>query len=663
MKRLILSALVAGVAFTSVDAQLVAKKPIFEEGTNASCDPCASQNPDFDLDMENNHGDVVVLKYQWYFPGVDPMHSDNPTEATNRVAYYGINGVPTVAINGAIPPDNTGNAYDGAPALVDQTMIDGYLDDSTNVQITLTHTLNLALDSVMITCDITNVGTTDIAAGKMLRVALIEEQINYATAPGTNGETEFNHVMRKMYPDDNGTSMGAITAGSTLSFSFAEALPTYIRDVREVAVVAFVQDDANKEIMQAEVTVPSLPAGAVIADASATSSSTAPTSSCDYNFTPAIDITNEGTQALDSVVVSYSINGGTPVEMTYPNAIAAGATATATFPAATLTGGGTVTVSYTLGDLYAGGNVVPDIAAGNNVIADDTYALFSAAATGSTVQEGFQGGLTLGSSDVPGVIVNNPNSYPIFFMDGTATAFSSANLGGFGNSDGCYVWDFWPQSFQSGEASIMFDKLDLSSTTNPELKFNYAFAQWDGSNDQAQVNISTDCGVTWTNVWDKSGADLATAPDFADNSSRFVPAATEWDSATVDLSAYATSTEVIIEFKGISNWGNPFYLDDVNVDAAAVSTNVEVAQATTEVRIMPNPVSDVMNLEISVSENTEASVEIYNAIGQRVKTVTNTTLVGTNVFTVNTSDLAAGVYNVNIITEQGMTTKRFSVQR
>ncbi|HNQ83124.1 MAG TPA: hypothetical protein PKM34_05735 [Bacteroidales bacterium] len=46
---------------------------LIEEATNASCGPCASQNPAFDNLLNQNRDILTAIKYHWYFPGYDPM--------------------------------------------------------------------------------------------------------------------------------------------------------------------------------------------------------------------------------------------------------------------------------------------------------------------------------------------------------------------------------------------------------------------------------------------------------------------------------------------------------------------------------------------------------------------------------------------------------------
>src|SRR5690606_29084741 len=63
-----------------------------------------------------------------------------------------------------------------------------------------------------------------------LRVALAEE-LQYATAPGTNGETHFQNVVRQMYPNADGQSIDTSwTAGQTRTYTITGAVPSYVND-------------------------------------------------------------------------------------------------------------------------------------------------------------------------------------------------------------------------------------------------------------------------------------------------------------------------------------------------------------------------------------------------------------------------------------------------
>ncbi|MCX7878973.1 MAG: T9SS type A sorting domain-containing protein, partial [Ignavibacteria bacterium] len=79
-----------------------------------------------------------------------------------------------------------------------------------------------------------------------LRVMAIEGWVIYSTPPGSNGETHFEHVFRRAYPNTAGTTFSG-TAG-THQYVF-----TYKRDPvwndTSIYTVAFIQNDNNKEVL------------------------------------------------------------------------------------------------------------------------------------------------------------------------------------------------------------------------------------------------------------------------------------------------------------------------------------------------------------------------------------------------------------------------------
>ena len=73
-----------------------------EEYTQASCPPCASQNPPFQTLMVANASKMISIRYQTSWPGTDPMNAQYKTDLTTRTNYYSINGVPEMEMDGEI---------------------------------------------------------------------------------------------------------------------------------------------------------------------------------------------------------------------------------------------------------------------------------------------------------------------------------------------------------------------------------------------------------------------------------------------------------------------------------------------------------------------------------------------------------------------------------
>ncbi len=222
----------------SAHAQTAAKKYVlFEHFTQASCGPCAAQNPAFqDNIMAKNEGNMHHIAYHTSWPGVDEMYDHNPTESDARVAYYNVTGVPDMYNDGATV---------GSPANVTQQMVDDALAAGSPIAIYVSEVDNGATRDV--TVDIPTVGTSP-AGNLVLRVAIVEHWINYANPPGSNGETDFPNVFRKMLTPMAGVTYTAAAQGSSVTFNY-----TYtedgVWDATEIYVIAWVQNETNMTVL------------------------------------------------------------------------------------------------------------------------------------------------------------------------------------------------------------------------------------------------------------------------------------------------------------------------------------------------------------------------------------------------------------------------------
>jgi hypothetical protein len=239
------------------------------------------------------------------------------------------------------------------------------------------------------------------------------------------------------------------------------------------------------------------------------------------------------------------------------------------------------------------------------------------------------------------------------------------------------LWYFF--GTQSGESKLIFEKRDFSGTT-AQLSFTHAYAQYQNEADKLKISVSTDCGATWTSVWEKSGTALATAPAHGNNT-RFWPEITEWVDNTVDLSAYDNAPEVMIAFEGISAYGNNLFIDDINTGVAstaswdcdpvngcvdpgagsgqytsitacnAVCTSTDVTETISSFSVYPNPVKDVLTIEGSY-----ISIEIVDVFGKVVLSCRSQK-------EIDVSSLSNGVYFANIKNQKEIIVKKITVAK
>jgi hypothetical protein len=242
MKKCIQFIFVIILLSTSILTSQVRKIVLLEEATNASCTPCAANNPTLQEFFESYYGGVISVRYHAWWPGVDPMYSLNTADSENRINYYGINGVPNYLIDG------TNHGVPGNGAAMYNQMLEGLaLQSPVKIYIDAAVTSDSVYGMVAIKA-FDNVNQPNLR----LRIAVIERMIVYGSPPGTNGEKIFPDVMRKMVPDGNGTSIASISNGDSLTFNFSTPTDAQWK-VDDLSVVAFLQSDASKEVIQSNI--------------------------------------------------------------------------------------------------------------------------------------------------------------------------------------------------------------------------------------------------------------------------------------------------------------------------------------------------------------------------------------------------------------------------
>ncbi|WP_438962433.1 T9SS type A sorting domain-containing protein [Nonlabens sp.] len=603
MKTTLLTIL-AFAGMTSLFAQ-VPQIPLVEHFTQASCGPCASQNPALKATMDAfGTANYVRVSHQTSWPGVDPMNAAFPAGPNDRRNYYNITAVPQTSLNGGMP---------GSPnTVVTSSSLASAFANTTPYDITVTHTW-ADPSTVNVNIDVENVTGSAISTADKIYVTMVENQVVYPTAPGSNGETSFEYVMRQMYNAStgapnatSGAALGSIAANSTTNFSFTISnLPSYIRDKTEVTFAVYIQNNGTKAILQAGKSDKAPVPG--IISVSTADASTVSNDFCDYNFTPAIDFTNnDAATAVTSVVAEYSLNGGTPVQQTYSGNLTNGQTATISFPMATLSGGAN-TISSQIISVNGGQDWSSPAAV---AIADRVVQRLNVNGTNAPILEGMENGQLLPSSgytqDISTGLFSSDEPISNFaVVDGPA--FNLGAIGGFAASNRSLNYRFYNVS-AGGVMDFIMQKINLG--TGSSLTFSHAYRQYTNENDRLEVSVSTDCGVTWTSVFDQSGSTLST---LTPSTTQYIPSvAGDWRSNNVDLSAYDNTNDLILRFRGTSGYGNNLWLDDINIQSTLSHDDIN---ALNELKLYPNPTSDMIQI---TGLNEAVNFSVYNVLGAQV---------------------------------------------
>lgn len=294
-----------------------------EEFTGENCGPCASVNTGLTKLITKNQfptRKIVLLRYQCKIPtapGIGSLYKDNPSEVDARTGYYSVPFAPYARIDGDPVPPN-GNA-----GSLNQTIIDSRYLVNSPFSILVTHSLNNSCDSITVNLNIQAFQNYTPVGALKLRCALTEEFIHFDTPPGSNGEKDFEFIMRKMLPDDKGTNLiaGTWTNGQTQLLTLKAKIPGYIKNKPLMAVVAFIQDDGNKKVLN---TAYSEPVPLPFLDISMNSVSEG-SIGCIKSFSPVVELKNSGTPVITSAVIDYTIDNGSVNTFKFNGAISPGA--------------------------------------------------------------------------------------------------------------------------------------------------------------------------------------------------------------------------------------------------------------------------------------------------------------------------------------------------
>ena len=141
-----------------------------------------------------------------------------------------------------------------------------------------------------------------------------------------------------------------------------------------------------------------------------------------------------------------------------------------------------------------------------------------------------------------------------------------------------YVNHYWINQ-KGEEAYLITNKIQLGSGSFPAenlLTYDYAYCglnpppSWShGSNDGFRIDISTDCGDTWDSIYGASGTNLQTT---AVVNTAWYPTCGSWKKDTINLTNLGLNGETImIRFAAINDYGNRFFMDNVNINGTNVS--------------------------------------------------------------------------------------------
>ncbi len=351
----------------------------------------------------------------------------------------------------------------------------------------------------------------------------------------------------------------------------------------------------------------------------------------------ALTVANNGTEILTSVSVVLDLNGSQTIIPVDNLNILPGSAVVVDLPIQNFPAGES-TLNLTLTDP----NGFPDVTPENNEISHKI--LVDNTVNTIPLRERF---LTTSFAETEWSEVNPDEgvAWNIVTADRNGESNFSAQIGQFGLS-------------VSGTLDYLISPvLDLTAFTEAALLFDVSYANRQSVDDILRVLVTTNCGDSFTEVYSKSGGNLAVTT----SESSWLPTLdTDWRREFVDLSNYTGNAEVRVVFEFENNGGNNLYIDNIEFFQSNDNDPLQITEGT--LRIFPNPAENSrFNLTLNLADRQDVVVTILDRIGRPLYQETfNNTLNQTYQFDLTGN--ASGLYLMQVVGPNFRTIERFVIK-
>ncbi len=359
---------------------------------------------------------------------------------------------------------------------------------------------------------------------------------------------------------------------------------------------------------------------------------------CAPPFVPSITVRNNGGETVTAFKTGYILNGGAPFLQVHNISLAQGASTTITFPNLNPPSGNNTIKMFVTDPITA--SVGPDGTPSN----DTLTRTFAVPVTVPNVIQGFEG-----STFIPAnwVLVNpNNNATWMRRTPGKASDYSA---------------------FIDNYNNNLINQLDLMQSPpintvgadGVTITFDVAHKDYPGAFDRLRVLASTNCGVSFTSVYSKSGPTLATAGDSDEDFTS--PTQNEWRTETISLNNTFTGGNLIVQFENRNDWGNNIFIDNINI-VPVFKRDIEVVSVSPPVICSPSFTPTVTIRNKGTETVTGFKVSYTIGTGAAVTTTFTGVSVAPNATTtvaLTAGTLVTGINNIKVYSSRAYYCKRY----
>ncbi len=350
---------------------------------------------------------------------------------------------------------------------------------------------------------------------------------------------------------------------------------------------------------------------------------------CTNTFTPQLTFSNQAHTTLKTLKINYKVDNEPAAVFNFTGSVAGCTSQNVTLNPVTSIPGTHVLTVYT-----ANPNGNPDEASQNDTL---RLPFIISANADAPVAEGFE------NASFP------PNNWTVLNLDGSLT-WEKTNAAAKSGTSSMVIKNFDYPVFNTTDKFISPIVTVAPSVDSVFASFDYAYAagnRFPGSSlfpaDTLEIQLTQDCGQTFTTLWKKWGADLQSSNGTVDTSIAFVPTVNDWQNVKLYLTPFIGNQNFQIYFVAKSNRRNNLYVDNINIYTITLPAKLK----SQGYLLYPNPFSSVILIQHYQPPVNLKSISIYNSVGQMILQRQYTGNANSQI-PLNLSYLARGIYVVKL---------------
>ena len=207
--------------------------PMIEHFSSSTCAPCVLLNSLMHNLCNNNPGKFTYTKYSVNWPGSgDPYFI---SDSYDRCLFYNVSSVPQIFLDSELQVSNGTPQPVTNSKLSQRYAVPAFAD--------VRGAFNVEGNVITLTADVmTYVDLNDVKT-----YITVNEKTTTGNV-GTNGETEFHHILMKMFGGSEGNAT-TIKAGEYQRFEYScDMSETNMEEINDLEVAVWIQDPTTKEI-------------------------------------------------------------------------------------------------------------------------------------------------------------------------------------------------------------------------------------------------------------------------------------------------------------------------------------------------------------------------------------------------------------------------------